>query len=222
MSRRNSRRDRAPVSSKYAASMSERVGKLQSSDGVYRGWALSGRYQDCKANPKVPASVSPFIRDEICIERATPNFEITPCNLEYNFHEIKNFFPPPTLSSTRVTRVAFFSGEHELRVLVLNLRDHINHTGETLVRQLRRKDHLTTKCEKLCAIITAHLQAVSQKRGEYTRRIFTILLSVLSDINASHVTILINTLRWNMTIRIIEWYCKMKIHLFALPTFIVT
>ncbi|KOX69937.1 TBC1 domain family member 30 [Melipona quadrifasciata] len=57
-----------------------------------------------------------------------------------------------------------WKSEHELRVLVLNLRDHINHTGEILVRQLRRKDYLTTKCEKLCAIITAHLQAVSQKR----------------------------------------------------------
>lgn len=64
--------------------------------------------------------------------------------------------------------VEFISGEHELQVLVQNLRDHINHTGEILIRQLRRKDYLATKCEKLCAIITAHLLAVSPKRGEYT------------------------------------------------------
>ncbi|XP_043522425.1 uncharacterized protein LOC122535175 isoform X3 [Frieseomelitta varia] len=67
-----------------------------------------------------------------------------------------------------------WKSEHELRVLVLNLRDHINHTGEILVRQLRRKDYLTTKCEKLCAIITAHLQAVSQKRVEDTKMRFSL------------------------------------------------
>lgn len=60
-----------------------------------------------------------------------------------------------------------FPDNHELQVLVMNLRDHINNTGEILVRQLRRKDYLITKCEKLCAIITAHLQARSPKRGKY-------------------------------------------------------
>lgn len=104
------------------------------------------------------------------IKHATPNFEITPCNSEYctcslhhNPHKIKNFFP-----ARYVMHVEFISGEHELHVLVQNLRDHINHTGEILIRQLRRKDYLATKCEKLCAIITAHLLAVSPKRGEYT------------------------------------------------------
>ena len=104
------------------------------------------------------------------IKHATPNFEITPCNseyctcsLHYNPHKIKNFFP-----ARYVMHIEFISGEHELHVLVQNLRDHINHTGEILIRQLRRKDYLATKCEKLCAIITAHLLAVSPKRGEYT------------------------------------------------------
>ena len=104
------------------------------------------------------------------IKHATPNFEITPCNSEYctcslhhNPHKIKNFFP-----ARYVMHIEFISGEHELHVLVQNLRDHINHTGEILIRQLRRKDYLATKCEKLCAIITAHLLAVSPKRGEYT------------------------------------------------------
>lgn len=60
-----------------------------------------------------------------------------------------------------------FPDNHELQVLVMNLRDHINNTGEILVRQLRRKDYLITKCEKLCAIITAHLQARSPKRRKY-------------------------------------------------------
>lgn len=59
-----------------------------------------------------------------------------------------------------------FPDEHELQILISNLRDHISHTGGILVRHLRRKDYLTTKCEKLCAFITAHLQARSPKRSE--------------------------------------------------------
>ncbi|XP_026669967.1 uncharacterized protein LOC108625674 isoform X2 [Ceratina calcarata] len=61
-----------------------------------------------------------------------------------------------------------------MEVLILNLRDHINHTGGILVRQLRRKDYLTTKRDKLCAIITAHLQAASLKRVEDTKMRFSL------------------------------------------------
>ncbi|KAG7212318.1 hypothetical protein KM043_012642 [Ampulex compressa] len=57
--------------------------------------------------------------------------------------------------------------ENELDVLILTLREHINHTGGLLVRQLRRKDYLIAKRDKQCNVITAHLQAYSQKR---TRR----------------------------------------------------
>ncbi|CAL7951896.1 unnamed protein product [Xylocopa violacea] len=63
---------------------------------------------------------------------------------------------------------------HELQVLVFNLREHINHTGGILIRQLRRKDYLMTKRDKLCGIITAHLQAFSPKRIEDTKMRFSL------------------------------------------------
>ncbi|OAD57740.1 TBC1 domain family member 30 [Eufriesea mexicana] len=67
-----------------------------------------------------------------------------------------------------------WKSKHELHILVLTLRDHINHTGEILIRQLRRKDYLSTKCEKLCAIVSAHLQALSPKRVEDTKMRFSL------------------------------------------------
>ncbi|CAK9831625.1 TBC1 domain family member 30 [Anthophora retusa] len=67
-----------------------------------------------------------------------------------------------------------WKNKHELHVLVLNLRDHINYIGGVLVRQLRRKDYLMNKREKLCAIITAHLQALSPKRIEDTKMRFSL------------------------------------------------
>ncbi|XP_034183224.2 uncharacterized protein LOC117605705 isoform X1 [Osmia lignaria lignaria] len=67
-----------------------------------------------------------------------------------------------------------WKSNHELQVLVLNLRDHINHTGGMLIRQLRRKDYLIIKREKQCAIITAHLQALSRKRIEDTKMRFSL------------------------------------------------
>lgn len=69
-----------------------------------------------------------------------------------------------------------FPDNHELQVLVMNLRDHINNTGEILVRQLRRKDYLITKCEKLCAIITAHLQARSPKRRKLKHLLYIYII----------------------------------------------
>nr|XP_012136115.1 PREDICTED: uncharacterized protein LOC100879104 isoform X1 [Megachile rotundata] len=63
---------------------------------------------------------------------------------------------------------------HELQILVLKLRDHINHIGGILIRQLRRKDYLAIKREKQCGIITAHLQALSPKRVEDTKMRFSL------------------------------------------------
>ncbi|XP_053995038.1 uncharacterized protein LOC128885183 isoform X2 [Hylaeus volcanicus] len=62
----------------------------------------------------------------------------------------------------------------ELQVLVMNLQDHINHTGAILIRQLRRKDYLSIKREKQWDIITAYLQAHSQKRVEDTKMRFSL------------------------------------------------
>ncbi|XP_017791373.1 PREDICTED: uncharacterized protein LOC108573435 [Habropoda laboriosa] len=67
-----------------------------------------------------------------------------------------------------------WKSKHELHILVLNLRDHINYVGGILVRQLRRKDYLVNKREKLCAIITAHIQALSLKRIEDTKMRFSL------------------------------------------------
>ncbi|XP_076686925.1 uncharacterized protein LOC143378816 isoform X2 [Andrena cerasifolii] len=62
----------------------------------------------------------------------------------------------------------------ELQVMMVNLRDHINHTGGMLVRQLRRKDYLSMKREKQSDIITAYLQAHSLKRTEDTKMRFSL------------------------------------------------
>lgn len=92
------------------------------------------------------------------------------------FHSIKHS-KIQTLTSqdwirSFVTHVSNVPGTDELQVMVLNLRDHINHTGGILVRQLRRKDYLYMKREKQSAIITAYLQAHSLKRSEYICHIF--------------------------------------------------
>ncbi|XP_076278137.1 uncharacterized protein LOC143208013 isoform X3 [Lasioglossum baleicum] len=62
----------------------------------------------------------------------------------------------------------------ELQILIRNLRDHINHTGSLLIRQLRRKDYLSIKREKQCDIITAYLQAYSRKHIEDTKMRFSL------------------------------------------------
>nr|XP_031841294.1 uncharacterized protein LOC116430825 isoform X3 [Nomia melanderi] len=56
-----------------------------------------------------------------------------------------------------------WKSKSELQILILNLRDHINHTGGILIRQLRRKDYLTIKQEKQFDIITAYLRANNGK-----------------------------------------------------------
>ncbi|XP_011631316.1 uncharacterized protein LOC105423307 isoform X3 [Pogonomyrmex barbatus] len=62
----------------------------------------------------------------------------------------------------------------ELEILLMTLREHIIHTGGLLIRQLRRKDYLTAKCDKQCDIITAYLQAHSAKRIEDTKMRFSL------------------------------------------------
>ncbi|XP_076164058.1 uncharacterized protein LOC143144996 isoform X2 [Ptiloglossa arizonensis] len=62
----------------------------------------------------------------------------------------------------------------ELQVMVVNLRDHINHIGGILIRHLRRKDYLSIKREKHYDIVTAYLQAHSAKRVEDTKMRFSL------------------------------------------------
>lgn len=57
----------------------------------------------------------------------------------------------------------------ELQVLVGTLSEHVNHAGGLLVRQLRRREHLVAKRDKQYDVITAHLQARSEKRSEFNQ-----------------------------------------------------
>ena len=59
-----------------------------------------------------------------------------------------------------------FPGEEELRVILENLKEHVNHTGGLLIRQLRRRDYFLAKRDKQCNFVTAHLQAHSKKTSE--------------------------------------------------------
>ncbi|XP_024944436.1 uncharacterized protein LOC107271044 isoform X2 [Cephus cinctus] len=65
--------------------------------------------------------------------------------------------------------------ETELRILVRILQGHVNHAGGLLIRQLRRRDYLLAKRDKLYDVITAHLQARSEKRNEDTRMKFSVV-----------------------------------------------
>ncbi|XP_076643093.1 uncharacterized protein LOC143353560 isoform X4 [Halictus rubicundus] len=67
-----------------------------------------------------------------------------------------------------------WKSKSELQILIRNLQDHISHTGGLLIRQLRRKDYLSTKREKQCDIITAYLQAYSRKHIEDTKMRFSL------------------------------------------------
>ncbi|XP_008208165.1 uncharacterized protein LOC100678809 isoform X1 [Nasonia vitripennis] len=76
----------------------------------------------------------------------------------------------PYLQRTRLE----LKSKGELRVVLGTLRDHVSHTGSLLVRQLRRRDYLLARREKLYNVITAHLQAHSSKRSEDTRMKFSL------------------------------------------------
>lgn len=56
----------------------------------------------------------------------------------------------------------------ELEILIGTLSEHVSQAGGLLIRQLRRRDHLVAKRDKQYDVITAHLQARSEKRSEYS------------------------------------------------------
>ncbi|GLV44391.1 uncharacterized protein CBL_10195 [Carabus blaptoides fortunei] len=61
----------------------------------------------------------------------------------------------------------------ELRILIGALTARVTYAGNLLVKQLKKREALGSKREKLCNVITAHLQAFSDKRSEDTNMRFS-------------------------------------------------
>jgi len=58
-------------------------------------------------------------------------------------------------------------GIPELETLLSTLRYDVHYAGSLLVRELKRRDTLTSRHEKQNDMITAFLQALSAKRSKY-------------------------------------------------------
>ena len=58
-------------------------------------------------------------------------------------------------------------GIPELETLLATLRSDVHYAGSLLVRELKRRDALISRCEKQNDMITAFLQALSAKRSKY-------------------------------------------------------
>jgi hypothetical protein len=58
-------------------------------------------------------------------------------------------------------------GIPELEALAATLRYDIQYAGSLLVRQLKRRDALISRRDKQNDVITAFLQALSEKRSKY-------------------------------------------------------
>jgi hypothetical protein len=58
-------------------------------------------------------------------------------------------------------------GLPELEQLLLTLRSDIQYVGSLLVRELKRRDALISRRDKQNDVITAFLQALSEKRSKY-------------------------------------------------------
>lgn len=65
---------------------------------------------------------------------------------------------------TSVKMVFVFSAPEELQSIIQEVKYRTGLQSAKLIRQLRRRDRLCHKLQKNCDIITACLQAVSQKR----------------------------------------------------------
>ncbi|XP_011297573.1 uncharacterized protein [Fopius arisanus] len=86
---------------------------------------------------------------------------------------VSSFRPTPQHRYLRKTRLLLKSTE-ELTIVLETLRSHVNQAGALLIRQLRRRDYLLTKRDRQYDVITAHLQAYSNKRSEDTRMRFSL------------------------------------------------
>jgi hypothetical protein len=58
-------------------------------------------------------------------------------------------------------------GVPELEALLKTLRSDVHYAGALLVRQLKRREALISRREKQNDVITAFLQALSEKRSKY-------------------------------------------------------
>ncbi|XP_069704210.1 serine-rich adhesin for platelets-like isoform X2 [Periplaneta americana] len=63
----------------------------------------------------------------------------------------------------------------ELEALIATLRSDVQYAGSLLVRQLKRRDALISRREKQHDVITAFLQALSEKRSQDTRIRFSVM-----------------------------------------------
>lgn len=63
--------------------------------------------------------------------------------------------------------VVCWLGVPELQALLATLRSDVHYAGSLLVRELKRRDALVSRREKQNDMITAFLQAVSEKRSKY-------------------------------------------------------
>jgi hypothetical protein len=85
----------------------------------------------------------------------------------------------------------FFSlGLPELEALAVTLRRDVQFAGSVLVRQLKRRDALISRRDKHSGVITAFLQALSDKRSKYLivfplYRMSSGIMSVLLSSNSS-------------------------------------
>ncbi|XP_063980248.1 uncharacterized protein LOC135164114 isoform X2 [Diachasmimorpha longicaudata] len=86
---------------------------------------------------------------------------------------VSSFRPTPQHRYLQKARLRRKSTE-ELTIVLETLRSHVNHAGGLLIRQLRRRDYLHTKRDRQYDVITAHLQAHSNKRSEDTRMRFSL------------------------------------------------
>ena len=63
--------------------------------------------------------------------------------------------------------VVCWSGIPELEELLASLRSDVHYAGSLLVRELKRRDALISRREKQNDVLTAFLQALSEKRSKY-------------------------------------------------------
>lgn len=66
-----------------------------------------------------------------------------------------------------IINILIILDETELHILIQALQERVNYAGSLLVKQLKKRDALKSKQEKICNVITAHLQANSFKSSKY-------------------------------------------------------
>lgn len=74
--------------------------------------------------------------------------------------------PPPLAFRSPSANAFVFSAPEELRAIIQEAKYRSGLQSAKLIRQLRRRDRLSHKLQKNYDIITACLQAVSQKRSK--------------------------------------------------------